>query len=332
MTTSNAPLLAANGPSTAAGRLVRLVVCLLAVAGGASYASAQEDQPPTHEQRAPREGRPERAGTPDAASLRERLESRLNEVQEQRRQLRAALERLEQGASPGDVFREFGPFLRGQGRGEGPGRGEGQDRPPPPDGMRERDEGRQGPGMRGDGRGQRPAQRQAPISAEERERLMAQLREHAPDLAARVEAMQSRDPETARRFGARLLPRVHEAMRLRESEPDTFRLKIRELTNSASVFEAMRAFRDAPEAEPAVRAEREGALRQALGEQFAIRREILARDIDALSKRLDGMRAELEKGEADKQDTIDMVIKSVKEFHDAMDREQPPPPAPPAPR
>jgi uncharacterized membrane protein YccC len=114
-------------------------------------------------------------------------------------------------------------------------------------------------------------------------------------------------------------------MRLREGDPEAFRLKIRELTNSAVVFEAMRAFRDAHQAEPAVRTEREQALRAALAEQFAIRRETLARDIDSLSKRLDRMRADLEKGEADKQATIDMVIQSVKEFHDAFAPEAPSP-------
>jgi hypothetical protein len=305
---------------------------MVALAGSTSLAATQPEKPtqsePPAEQRPAREGRPERPGQPDAAALRERLESRLDELQEQRRQLRAALERLEQGASPGEVLRDLGPFIRGQGRGEGAGRGEGQDRlPPPPDGMRE--ESRPGPGMRGEGRGegrgQRGPQRPPLLSAEERERLMAQVREHAPDLAARVEAIEARDPETARRLGARMLPRLHEAMRLREGDPDAFRLKIRELTNSAVVFEAMRAFRDAHQAEPAVRTEREQALRAALAEQFAIRRETLARDIDSLSKRLDRMRADLEKGEADKQATIDMVIRSVKEFHDAFAPEEPSP-------
>ena len=100
---------------------------------------------------------------------------------------------------------------------------------------------------------------------------------------------------------------------MREGDPEAFRLKIRELTNSATVFEAMRAFRDAGQAEPAVRAEREQALRQALSDQFAIRRQTLASDIDALSKRLERMRGDLQKGEADKQAVIDGVINAVRE-------------------
>jgi hypothetical protein len=160
---------------------------------------------------------------------------------------------------------------------------------------------------------------------------MAQVREHAPDLADRVEAIESRDPEAARLLGARMLPRLHEAMRLRDGDPEAFRLRIRELTNRAVVFEAMRAFRDASDAEPVVRTEREQALRAALADQFAIRRETLSRDIDSLSKRLEGMRGDLKKGETEQQALIDRVIESAKEFHDASAPEAPSP-RPPSPQ
>ena len=157
------------------------------------------------------------------------------------------------------------------------------------------------------------------VTPEEREAAIAALREHAPELAKRFDAMMQRDPKMAQRFGGKLIPRVREALRVREADPDLFKLKFRELTNAAVIFDAVRAYRDSHRdgaGDQAAAARSETDLRAALTEQYDLRRALLSHEVDDLSKRLEQMRADLAKNEQDKTATVDSLMQRVKEGKD----------------
>ncbi len=143
----------------------------------------------------------------------------------------------------------FGPGRfegRPEGRGEGPADG-------PPGGPRGEGARREGP--RGEG-----ARERTPES--ERQAVLEVLRQELPAVFERYEALREREPAIAERIGERLLPRVREAMRVREGDAELYRLRIREVGSSFDVLGKIRAYRDAAKASP--QAGEAGAANEAL--------------------------------------------------------------------
>lgn len=315
---------------------LRALPLVLLLSCGAAVASAQESEKPASTTAQP-EGRPARGERPgpggmgDGRMLKERLQTRLDDMDLARERVRQAIERLDQGAAPGEVMRDLAPVLRALGRGEGPGRGEDDELtnmpyPPrrgegPPGDMHDRPGPENGNGVRGEGRGGGPGNRQGNFGPEDREKMLEQLRQNAPELAARLEAMNRAEPAMAQRFGGKLFPRVREALAIREERPELFKLKIREITNAAVVFDSVRQFRDASRgkggAPDAAKVEEcETALRTALAEQYDIRREILTIEVNDLSRHLEKMRADLERHQGDKDKNVQELLQKVKEGKD----------------
>jgi hypothetical protein len=125
---------------------------------------------------------------------------------------------------------------RPEGRGEGPAGG-------PPGGPR--------------GEGSRERTRES-----ERQAVLEVLRQELPAVFERYEALREREPAIAERIGERLLPRVREAMRVREGDAELYRLRIREVGSSFDVLGKIRAYRDAAKASP--QAGEAGAANEAL--------------------------------------------------------------------
>jgi hypothetical protein len=150
-----------------------------------------------------------------------------------------------------------GPFGPGRFEGRPEGRGEGPADGPPggPRGQGPRGEGARREGPRGEG----PRER-TPES--ERQAVLEVLRQELPAVFERYEALREREPAIAERIGERLLPRVREAMRVREGDAELYRLRIREVGSSFDVLGKIRAYRDAAKASP--QAGEAGAANEAL--------------------------------------------------------------------
>jgi hypothetical protein len=150
--------------------------------------------------------------------------------------------------------------------------------------------------------------------------MLAIVRKEAPDIAAMMDRMQANEPGIANRFGGKLFPRVREAMALRDHDPEMFKLKIREIANAASIFEAVRscrtAARDKSAEHDAKVAAAEQTLRSALSEQFEVRKLVLSKEIEDLSKRVSEMKSDLERTESNRSKSIDELMQKVREGKD----------------
>lgn len=299
---------------------------LMAVCGVAAAQPEGTPPPPPQREAGPRAGEPglgER-GPMDPKGMRERLERRLSETQRLQEQLRTAIERLEKGQSPGEAVRALDLLARPRmgreaGRGE-PGRPEFE-----PEGMRGRggpERGRpEGPGPRGiregkfDGRFAPPG---AELSAEQREVVMDAVREHLPTLAARMDALREMDPEAADRLMERLAPRLREAARVREQDPELAQLRLEDLRTGIEVLDAIRGLRRAQgmgvgEAREGAMERAKGDLRARLVEQHEVRMRLQAREVDALTKRLEDLKAELDRKRGEGEKNVEEVLKRITE-------------------
>ncbi len=222
---------------------------------------------------APRPG--QRAGE-DRAAVQARLQRRLEETRKAEERIARALEQLEAGAPVEEV----------RGIAEGPWRGrrgpDGRPDGPPPDGP---PPGRPPPGGP-------PPDGRPPEGPADRPALMAFLREHAPEIADRLEGMRSRNPEEFERVMSRMGARVREVMA--ERDPGLREARLDEFRHGPKVFEASRRLVDliragAPEEQiDAARAQ----VRALLGEQFDLRLERHRAEIGALEERLTRIRRE----------------------------------------
>ncbi len=316
---------------------VRLVGWMLAaVCGSASLAWTQP--PPERGPDRVREGGPEgEVGVRgDREAIVTRLERRLSEIEREKERVSQALERLRQGESPEEVRRALAPEggevprgrvgerprdRRGPG---GPGRGEGfggrlGDRRPGMDGPGPDRGEMDGPPME---RGPMEREMEAgPLSLEDRERLMAVLREHMPAMAQVVEHV----PEEGReRMLRRIAPRVREAMALKERDPKLFELKASELRGGIAVMAAARSARELMrrehDGEADIGVKRDGAkkaLREAMAAQFDTRAELQRHEVELLSSRLEALKERVSKQASERDARIDEMVRRVMEGGEA---------------
>ncbi len=238
-----------------------LWLALIGVLGASGL--GQPDEP------APRPG--QRAGE-DRAAVRARLQRRLEETRKAEERIARALERLEAGAPVEEV----------RGIAEGPWRG------------------RRGPGGRpvglpppdGPPPGRPPPDGPPPEGPPDQPAIMGFLREHAPEIANRLEGMRSRNPEEFERVMNRMGGRVREVMA--EQDPGLREARLAEFRHGPKVFEASRRLGDliragAPEEQ--IAAARAQVL-AVVGEQFDLRLERHRAEIGALEERLARIRRE----------------------------------------
>lgn len=296
---------------------------LAAICGTAGVAWTQ---PPPEERGAERrmERGPEGEAGPrgDREAIVTRLERRLSDLEREKERLARALERLRQGESPAEVRRDLAPeggeLPRGRmgerprdrrGRGEGPEGRAGGERPGAERGGPDGPPVERGPMERGMEGG--------PQSPEERERLMATMREHMPGLAALVE----RVPEEGReRMLRRIAPRVREAMALKERDPKLFELKAAELRGGIAVMAAARSARELSRRERDGEAEiapkrdaAKAALREAMAAQFDTRAELQRHEVELLAARLEALKERVSKQAAERDAKIDEMVRRVLE-------------------
>jgi hypothetical protein len=154
----------------------------------------------------------------------------------------------------------------------------------------------------------------APLAAQDRERIHAFLAEHMPEFAKRVDSVREVDPQAADRMILRLAPKIREALGFMKRDPEMFRLRLDEMKGGIDVLEAVRDYRAAI-SKPADSAGREEAVKRAterlrgvLGAQFDLRTRVMQRDIEVLAKRLEEMRADLEKRRGGRDAAIEEML------------------------
>lgn len=298
-----------------------------------SLAQAQPGGPPPPP--GPRGG--DAAAVLDPAMVRERLQRRLEDIRRFESRLEGLLARLDAGESPADVLRDLAPL---DGMREGGRRGPREPRSPERPEARPGDRGGDFPPVPGrpEGRGERdgPRERQGPpdqlasipddrpLTPEERERVMAFLRETMPSMAERFLSLTASDPEAADRMLSRMLPRLREASRLREEDPELFTLKGDELRTGVEVIGAARALRasqNAPagtERDAAIASAR-AALREAVTRQIDARLRVQEHELAVLMRRVESLQADLLRRQAGRDAAIAETLERVERGPGARD-------------
>lgn len=301
------------------------LVAAVGVCAGFASAQPREDGPVDRRDEPgamPREvAEPGDAPPQEPAEARKFLERRLEEMTKRQQKLRDALKRLDDGVPVREALRGLDP------RGD---HGRGQDGDEPRMGMerpldRERGERRRGEHAEGEPAegGRRPERAATP---EARQHAHAFLREHLPALADKVEAQSRKDPEQADRNFARLMPRLAEAENVMRRDPELFKLRLRDIEATVGVVEAIKAYRDAAKADPAHAEQPTQALRSALGAQMDARMNLQAHEIQALGKRTEDMKADLDKKRGNRDAAIDDMLRKIKDFKDGEGRRGEPEP------
>jgi len=249
------------------------------------------------------EGQDREPGMFDPAAMKARLERRLEEITREQARLREAIEKLNKGEANGELERGMQPGRR-------PGRLEGM-RGERPEGHPEGrpDERGESRGPHGEGpKGEGPRGEPSP---EEREQMMAILRDAMPGLAKRIEEAQKTDPEAGRRLLGRWAPRLREAAQLREREPKLFELRVSELREGWKVLEAARNARElartSHDAEDRIaerRTKAQDELKTALAGQFDARLALQAHEVEMLSKRLEELNKRLADQRASREERV----------------------------
>lgn len=264
---------------------------------------ADRDGPPEDRPRPPRDGQPGGKGRPmaiDPARLTKRLEEFAKRLDNERELVGKVLAGLKEGKTVAELEPQVREALMlANGR----------------------------PFNQPEGGGDRPPRQ----PQEERQELAKAIREADPALADRMEEFQKKRP-----LGGRILqnvaPRPGEVLRAKAENPELFDIYKTQIACGLDV--ADRAFElgdllrtGQPEAIKAKRAE----LREAVGRSIDIRARIQERDLEALVKRVDDLRARVQAAADDREKNIDAFVNMVTRVLDELKRRgakpgEPPPP------
>lgn len=266
-------------------RLPRLLLCLSLCGASAAAQPGREGPPPARD-------RSEDATLPGPATmsadaLRERLERRLLELQQEEAAIVRAQAELQRGASPGEVMRGL---------------------------MRDRAFGaaerlRDGPGPRG---AQEPAE--VEYDPQRLREMLRFLRETAPQIADRVEAEIVDDPERAEQVYRRMAPRMLPQMEMRERDPELFTLRADSMRLDWQIRQAAQRVQRVRSANQPPAGELDAA-NNALRGLIAQRIDLTAREravmIDRLERRVAEMRRELEESPRGREEQVEQIYQEV---------------------
>jgi hypothetical protein len=294
-------------------------LCAMALVLCVGYAAAQPGGPQHRRDGGPRQGPPDmdRSEVPsnDPVLLKRFLERRLEDTENRRERLKAALKRLEDGAPAAEVAAEVEPNSPLNRDGMRDGMREG---PPGPRGMEHGD----APPRRGDhdGKGGPPPR----LTPEDRERAMLFIREEMPNVARRLEQLRQAEGGEADRTLARMWPRLRMVMAAKGRDPKAFEAGVAELQGNMAVFEAVREYRRAmaltPGAERDLKVnEAETRLRAALAQSFENKLVLQNQDVEALSRRLEALKKDLERKRARSTQEIDAMMEKFRDYKESRD-------------
>jgi len=244
--------------------LLVLITCLLA--SPAAHAQRGADEP----------ARAERDAEEERQVLRARLERRLDQVRDVERQIESAIARLDEGASPEEIALSFRPGMLDEGPRDRP-----DDRPPPTP-----------PGFE-------------PLDTPER--ITAFLEEHLPDLAEWMGRFHERNERMAGQFMERLGRQLSPIAALEETDPILFDIRLEEYRTGYRILANQREYRETARAE-GVDSEAARTLRRSLVDdlnaRFDLRLAALRHELATVEGRVESLREELARTEAEREETI----------------------------
>ncbi|MBL0869011.1 MAG: hypothetical protein IBJ18_00355 [Phycisphaerales bacterium] len=205
----------------------------------------------------------------------------------------------------------MGNVRRGPGAGEGPDMQDDRDGPGPrgPEGeMREGREGREGRGPRA-------------FTQEDRDRVLAEIREHNPDLAKQIESAREQSPESADQFLRFIGDKMRGMRELRDRDPESYQLRKTEIIGLFKMLKLRKEYAEAAKnnADQAKLDTIKGELRVVMGELWDTRQKLDEMQLRELEKRVERMKQEAVK-------RTEMREKVINERTEAIIREATQPP------
>lgn len=155
------------------------------------------------------------------------------------------------------------------------------------------------------------------------------LREHAPEMAARMDELREQDPERAEMLAGRLRSRVAEVIAARARDPELGELATREFRVTMELMDVGRRFARADATGHESAAELETQVRGLAAEQVDLRLARRELEISRLAEQLEALRAEVETQRGQRDGYIDEIVERTRKMDERGgpdDRRQPPRP------
>ena len=130
----------------------------------------------------------------------------------------------------------------------------------------------------------------SPLTQDQVEEAVALMIELDPSMASKVEELRSERPELLRRAVTRRFPRIGHMLKLKESRPALYELRVSDIRLETLSHQQARALAALPEGDPAADAAR-AQLRDTLEQHFAVRQEVRRAEIEMLREQLAKMEA-----------------------------------------
>ena len=222
-----------------------------------------------------------------AEALRERLDRRLLELQQEEAAIVRAQSELQRGVAPGEVMRTL---------------------------MRDRaftavERFRDGPGPRG-----QEEHAEVEYDPQRLREMMRFLRETAPQVAERIEAEILDNPDRAEQVYRRMAPRMLPQMEMRERDPEMFSIRAESMRLDWQIRQVAQSVRrvNAASDAPAEESARVNAiLRELVAKRVDIAQRERALMIDRLEQRVASMRADLTTSAADRDSEVDQKVREL---------------------
>jgi len=266
------------------------------------------DQPtnarPKNAQRSPQEGERDQIAPRkrleiriDPESLRARLNRSIMRAEQMLERNKAALAKLDEGASPAEVLAEI--------------RVEGFDRPQ----QREGQEPSRKPLQASGRESSRPDANHPTLNPKERAQMYQFLRENFPKLAKDLDQIAQLDRRNGDRLLARMAPQIREILFLNKTQPELGEIKIEEMRIGLDFVEASRNYRkirDNPASTDSEKADAIASLHALAGQRFDIQIKSQQFEIDRLEARLNELKDSAE-GIQERRDTeIEHMVEAAK--------------------
>lgn len=277
---------------------------MVVFAGGVSPIPQPEPPPatgtPRRGQDQPREGLKNRPVAKEV--LRKRLEKRLSDIQDTQKKLEEAIRAMDGGASTEDlkkILPEQGPLRGLLDENEPDGKGPGEGAPG-------RFGGRDGDGKMGERR---------PLTEADRAAIREVLQSAAPDMAAKLDELFSKDPEAAKKKLNEVFPRMRAMLEMRERDPKMYKLRLDDLSLARqSIPLAKELLERRQKGEPADSAESKSTtrrLREFIVKQFENRMLGMGYEIEGLQARIEEKQRQLVKMKAEQTESVDRIMESL---------------------
>lgn len=226
-------------------------------------------------------------------ALRDRLNRSIIRSQQILDRSKAALEKLDAGASPSEVLSDM--------KIEGIARSANRESQPTPSAER-----RPGsPNPEGN-----PANKRS-LTPADREELQAFLRVHFPELLKKFEPVIASNPRGADMLLVQIAPPIREIMYLRDAQPELAEIKIEEMRIGFAFVDSMQNYRQVsskPDSTDTEKADALSELRELAAQRFDVQLRAKQFEIEQLEARLNELKGSVDEILARRQIEIDRIV------------------------